>query len=111
MGDQHNTTDGCEAVDLRADRQAGRAICFNLLKVLVEIPENFVPGTTHLLPEQEKERERKRKARQKDGSAPNKARHPVMPLRSANGVALPFPCRFSLPRSLSCVDACFTGPH
>ena len=33
-----------------------------------------------------------------------------MPLRSAHGVALPFPCRFSLSLSLSCVGACFTPP-
>ena len=43
---------------LRAGRQAGRAICFTLLKVLVGIPRNSAPGTTHLLPKKEKERER-----------------------------------------------------
>ena len=34
---------------------------------------------------------------------------PVMPLRPTHGVALPFPCRFSLSLSASCVGACLTG--
>ena len=80
----------CEAGDFRAGRKAGRAICFTLLKVLVGIPGNSAPGTTHLLPEQEKERERHAK---KAGARPTRRVTPPChsaPSRSCNAVSLPF---------------------
>ena len=48
----------CEAVDFRAGRQAGRAICFTLLKVLCRILQNSAPGTTHIPVERKKRRPR-----------------------------------------------------
>ena len=60
-----------------------------LLKVLVGIPGNSAPGTTHLLPTSE-ERERKRKARQKGGARPTRRVTP--PCHSAQLTELH--CRF-----------------
>ena len=45
-------------VCLRAGRQAGRAICFTLLKVLCRILQNSAPGTTHIPVERKKRRPR-----------------------------------------------------
>ena len=77
----------CEAVGLRVGRQAGRAICFTLLKVLVGLSENSAPGTIHFLLKKEKERERPATQAQHGACT-------AMPLRpthwSCTAVSLPF---------------------
>ena len=77
-------------MDFRAGRQAGRAICFTLLKVLVGIPGNSAPGTTHLLPKKEKERERhtKKAGARQQGASPRHAT--PLSSRSCTAVSLPF---------------------
>ena len=81
----------CEAVDFRAGRQAGRAICFTLLKVLVGIPGNSAPRTTQLLPEQEKERERPAKNASKP-RGPSCHSAPLTELHARFSAVSPCPC-------------------
>ena len=69
------------------------------------VKQSTGPGTTHLLPKKEKERERPAK---RAGAQAQQGACPVMPLRPTHGVALPFPCRFSLSLFLCCVGACLT---